>query len=588
MTANEKYWVDRAERRMKNYQLSAFDAANVIKRSYNGLINYVDAEIAKILKHVGGEDTAAYEYRMKRLTALLANVDKKIQEQYGLNLLETTAFLKDIIPEAYYHTIFDIAQGAGEQPKFSRCNPKLIDKIINENWSGQNYSKRIWSNTEKLAEDLREVLTEAAMTGESIYKTSRKVAEAFDTSAYNAQRLIRTETTYATNQAELLAEQELDIDKYKFVATLDLRTSPICQKQDGKLYKTKEATPGVNFPPMHPNCRSTHIPYFPDGMPELRVAKDKDGKRITVPADMTYDEWYKKYIEPYEGKKAPKTAQRASEGKDTIPMPTTAKKSKNEAATIEIPAPAENKSEYTDIPIPKKPSEKYSKDIVVTTNDELDEVLNDKNITFRGLPREDAMSDWGHAMFTDDGAAAYFPDEIHALEKSNRHAFYAEKDLLTNVEDIEDKIYETWEKDRKSGVLDDYGFDEKQQKLSKEELFDLFNPQDIVDDALGFDSEDFTAWFKERIAEENGIVGIKTNDGAIVFDKSIIHEIVPKPKAEKIIEKPKEIKVNTGAMTEYENFKAELSGKYKNIYLDATDAEIDKLEELERKAYKGG
>ena len=373
---------------MKNYQLSAFDAANVIKRSYNGLINYVDAEIAKILKHVGGEDTAAYEYRMKRLTALLANVDKKIQEQYGLNLLETTAFLKDIIPEAYYHTIFDIAQGAGEQPKFSRCNPKLIDKIINENWSGQNYSKRIWSNTEKLAEDLREVLTEAAMTGESIYKTSRKVAEAFDTSAYNAQRLIRTETTYATNQAELLAEQELDIDKYKFVATLDLRTSPICQKQDGKLYKTKDAKPGVNFPPMHPNCRSTHIPYFPDGMPELRVAKDKDGKRITVPADMTYDEWYKKYIEPYEGKKAPKSKPDPAKGKYTKHDTKAAKTGQNEAApaVIDVPAPVVENPQYTDEQIPKKPltiHEEYEQN-----KDKIDATLHDIEEQRRGLDHE--------------------------------------------------------------------------------------------------------------------------------------------------------------------------------------------------------
>ena len=196
------------------------------------------------------------------------------------------------------------------------------------------------------------------MNGESIYKTSRKVSEAFDTAAYNAQRLIRTETTYATNQAELLAEKELDIDRYKFVATLDTRTSTICQKHDGKIYKTDDAKPGVNFPPMHPNCRSTHISYFPDGMPQFRAAKDKDGNRITVPADMTYDEWYEKYIGEKQGKKRPNKTQDTPKGKDTTPKPTTAKTGKNEAATIEIPAPADNKSDYTDIPIPKRKKSK--------------------------------------------------------------------------------------------------------------------------------------------------------------------------------------------------------------------------------------
>lgn len=306
MTRNEKYWIDRANRRMDKYVASAFDEARIINRAYNGLKTYIDGEMAKILRHIGDEDSLAYEYRMKRLNALLKNTDEKFKELYNINLGDTTAFLKSIIPEAYYHTIFDIAQGIGTQPEFSAVNSRLINKIIHEDWSGENYSKRIWKNTNKLAEEVREVLTEAATNGESIYKTSAKVADKFNTSAYNAERLIRTETTYATNQAEMLAYDELEIEKYEFVATLDTRTSPICQKMDGKVFETKEAQAGKNLPAMHPNCRSTTIPYFKDGMPTVRTARDKDGNRITVPANMKYDEWYDKYIEPTAPKKQPK------------------------------------------------------------------------------------------------------------------------------------------------------------------------------------------------------------------------------------------------------------------------------------------
>lgn len=340
MTQNEQYWIDRANRRMDNYTLAAFDQARIIRQSYNQTLNYVRDEIAKILRHVGDEDTLAYEYRMKRLNTLLKNTQKKMQELYGVNLLDTTAFLQQIIPEAYYHTIFDVAQGIGYLPSFTAVPTRLIDKIINENWSGENYSKRIWKNTTKLAEDLRQTLTTAAMNGESITKTSRKLAEAFNTSDYNARRLIRTETTYATNQAELLAYDELDIERYEFVATLDRRTSTICQKMDGQVFETKDAQAGKNLPAMHPNCRSTTIPYFEDGMPTVRAARDKDGKRITVPASMKYDEWYKKYIEPYENKqKKPKKPPKAQPG-TSVP--------------VEIPAPQGADSGYTDIKIPKR------------------------------------------------------------------------------------------------------------------------------------------------------------------------------------------------------------------------------------------
>lgn len=347
MTQNEQYWIDRANRRMDNYTLAAFDQARIIRQSYNQTLNYVRDEIAKILRHVGDEDTLAYEYRMRRLNTLLQNTQKKMQELYGVTLNDTTEFLRSIIPEAYYHTIFDIAQGIGEQPAFSAVNTRLIDKIINEDWSGQNYSKRIWRNTDALAEKIRGVLTEAAMSGESIYKTSRKLSEAFNTAAYNSQRLIRTETTYACNQAEMLSYKELDIGRYEFVATLDTRTSTICQKLDGKVFETKDAQAGKNLPAMHPNCRSTTIPYFEDGIPDIRIAKDKDGKNIKVPANMKYDDWYEQYIKPYE-------QQKPSKGNNTP----NASKTQNTASTtatapiIDVEKPTSGT--YVDVPVPNR------------------------------------------------------------------------------------------------------------------------------------------------------------------------------------------------------------------------------------------
>lgn len=344
---------------MDSYTLSAIEQSKVINKAYNRTKAYVEAEISKILKHTGGEDTLAYEYRMKRLNALLKNTEEKMKELYGINVSDTTAFLKSIIPEAYYHTIFDIAQGVGEQPVFAAVNDKLINAIVKEPWSGENYSKRIWKNTNKLADDVREVLTEAAMSGESIYKTSRKLSDAFDTSAYNSQRLIRTETTYACNQAEMASYEALDIDKYRFVATLDTRTSPICQKLDGEVFDTKDAQAGKNLPAMHPNCRSTTIPYFEEGMPEERIARDKDGKRIKVPADMKYDDWYKQYINPEGPPKpgkgnTPPTTQKPPEKQSEKPQ---AKPEQPKPVDAEIPPPEQKKPEYVDTPLPGKPVE---------------------------------------------------------------------------------------------------------------------------------------------------------------------------------------------------------------------------------------
>ena len=335
MTSNKQYWIKRADARMDDYSLAAFDVARVIGRSYNSLLKYIQSEMIKILRHIGDEDSLAYEYRMRRLAALLKNTEKSMEELYGLNLTTTTDFLKEIVSEAYYHTIFDIAQGTGVQPEFSAIPQKLVDKILNEDWSGKNYSERIWQNTEDLAEEVRELLTEAAISGESIYKTSRKLAEKFDQSEYNARRLIQTETVYACNQAELESYKDLDIDKYLYIATFDTRTCEVCQKNDQKIFNRKDAVAGVNLAPMHPNCHCRTIPYFKEGMPTKKIARDKDGNNITIPMNMKYDDWYKKYI-----------GEKKTGNKRVAVVP------KGNSVEVEVSKP--EKGGYTEVKIPKK------------------------------------------------------------------------------------------------------------------------------------------------------------------------------------------------------------------------------------------
>lgn len=90
--------------------------------------------------------------------------------------------------------------------------------------------------------------------------------------------------------------KEAGIEKYLFLATLDLKTSEICRKLDLKSFSVSEAEVGVNLPPMHPFCRSVTVPGT-DSRKGTRWARDPiTGKSITVPANMTYQQWYDKYV----------------------------------------------------------------------------------------------------------------------------------------------------------------------------------------------------------------------------------------------------------------------------------------------------
>ena len=108
---------------------------------------------------------------------------------------------------------------------------------------------------------------------------------------------MRTETAYVYEQATKEAYEAAEIEWYEYLATLDNLTSEICRELDDKHFKVKDAMPGKNYPPIHPNCRSTTVCWFPDEEERKkltqRIAKDEDGKYYEVPADMTYKQWAK-------------------------------------------------------------------------------------------------------------------------------------------------------------------------------------------------------------------------------------------------------------------------------------------------------
>ena len=108
-----------------------------------------------------------------------------------------------------------------------------------------------------------------------------------------------TESAYFHSISQKKAFDELDVDEYEIVATLDSRTSEICQDMDGKHFPMEDYKVGITAPPFHVYCRSTTVPYFDDEftLKEKRAARDKEGKTFYVPGDMKYKDWKDKYID---------------------------------------------------------------------------------------------------------------------------------------------------------------------------------------------------------------------------------------------------------------------------------------------------
>ena len=177
--------------------------------------------------------------------------------------------------------------------EFKELSTKYVRNILDKDWKGSNYSKRIWNDTELLAKRLEELFTVEAMTGMSEQEMIKAISKEFETSINVSRRLIRTEANYMANQAKLKSWQEHGVEEYVIVATLDFRTSETCQHQDGKRYKVADAVVSVNFPPFHPWCRTVVRAYFGErSLQGERIANNPTtGKTFKIKQETTYKEW---------------------------------------------------------------------------------------------------------------------------------------------------------------------------------------------------------------------------------------------------------------------------------------------------------
>lgn len=184
---------------------------------------------------------------------------------------------KGVINHSYYKTIYDLQQGTGLNLSFSKLNFKDVNKIANYNWSKVKFSTRALYNNNVLADEVVDIIGGALLSGQSFDKTKKQMKERFDVENYKLERLIRTESNYFHNESMAVACEDIGFKKYKFSATLDERTSKICRELDGKIFNFKDRKVGENCPTMHPNCRSTIVPYInPDELIKEREPVQKE------------------------------------------------------------------------------------------------------------------------------------------------------------------------------------------------------------------------------------------------------------------------------------------------------------------------
>lgn len=149
-----------------------------------------------------------------------------------------------------------------------------------------NIVRKGWANGVPLMDMVRQ------FTGSN---NSRIKSGELATTRRHAKTVIHTATQHVANAARMETwERNADlVTSYKWVSTLDSKTSPVCRSLDGREF---EAGKGI-IPPAHPNCRSTTVAVLSDKFKFLSAGRTRSSGGENpgyVDGGETYYGWLKK------------------------------------------------------------------------------------------------------------------------------------------------------------------------------------------------------------------------------------------------------------------------------------------------------
>lgn len=351
---NKEYWQEREKERLELVDSHIEDQINKLKIIMDAAINKIENDIYKLYQKYGKDNKMSYQEvlsylsnddrkefqkdlkdyietfkddfkaktykselqalstraRIKRLEVLQANIKIQATELEKLLNDQMPIAFNDIYQDSYFYNLFSqylYTNNLGV--RFDIPSPNIVNELLRRPWSGSNYSDKVWNLTNNFTYKLDKVVTVGLIRGEHPKVIARNLKDAMVGKSgkggklYEYERLVRTEAAFIAEQATMSSYTRNNVEEYEYLATLDLRTSLICQDLDGKVFKVKDAVTGVNYPPMHPHCRSTTVPVIKwdeedDGVGE-RIARDPITGRNNYIDDIDYPEWKDEQYDKY-------------------------------------------------------------------------------------------------------------------------------------------------------------------------------------------------------------------------------------------------------------------------------------------------
>jgi len=128
---------------------------------------------------------------------------------------------------------------------------KDVEKIINDNFKGKHFSDRIWNNEQNTAKKLNKLCQDFLKGKINVNQIEKVIKETYNSSSYNAKRLVETEVSKCHSDAFIKFCKETGVKRIKYNSVLDKKTCEDCKEYHGNIYNLGKEP----YVPRHPLCR---------------------------------------------------------------------------------------------------------------------------------------------------------------------------------------------------------------------------------------------------------------------------------------------------------------------------------------------
>ena len=323
------YWTDRQEQLKQSAEKSEAALKKRLEKFYDAEFKRLDKEIAAYYQTYGYDNVIEYRRLLQSLsgedrTLLMERMDnfaEKYPQYANLMPVRESIYRLDRLQGLQYSVFMTEAEIAGYTngqiqtyltrlsqqglnygmealgfgKNFYSINSDIVKQFIDVPWcNGENFSTRIWNDTQKLAQYLNQDMAQGFARGDSYEKLVKNLRQRFGrVNRRDAYRLVFTEGTYVMGESTMQPFVN-DFEYYRLSPVHDYKTCPICRSLAAQTFEIRNRQTGVNFPPIHPWCRCTWEIVVDDWDAWIDDYVRKHGGNPSAPSDVQKPEGVKK------------------------------------------------------------------------------------------------------------------------------------------------------------------------------------------------------------------------------------------------------------------------------------------------------